>query len=162
VKWLFSLLAGALVLGGGVVGVVAVVNEPGTEKRSVPEPVEPVILIEATGLIGGGSELVHLRDATGHDFDFRVTRSDVEVRDERHNRLIVVDGSARWVVALDSVDEDRLKRALVMAINSRRRQSEASESNAENLPLTYEENRSLMHAEAALERFSHLGKPWPY
>jgi hypothetical protein len=158
------LVAGALVLGGGVVGVVAVVFEPHTQSAPVPEPVAPVLLIEATGLIGGGSKLVHLRDATGHDFDFRLTKSDVEVQDERHNRLILVDGGDRRIVELHSADEDRLKRALIMAINSRRLQEEAADANsdAESERYMFDGDRSLMYAEAALERFAHLGKPWPY
>ncbi len=70
-KWMYVLLAGALVLGGGVVGVLAFFDESPTERISVSEAVEPVMLIEATGLIGGGPRpcICATRPGTNSTFD---------------------------------------------------------------------------------------------
>lgn len=155
-NWLYVLAAGVVISLGSVVVVRGLVDEARSRTMSVPEPVPPVILLEAYRQLGSETKAVHLQDAAGHEFDLRLTMSEEEVHDDRHNRLNWLVGDERRLVDLHSSDERRLKRALRLAIEYRRAHPVLDTASFDAI------DRPLMYAEAALERFGHLGKPWPY
>jgi hypothetical protein len=146
----FMLFASILILAGFAAGVRAFVGKPRPEPIPVPEPVPPVLIVDAFSLPAGGASRVQLRDSAANQYDFRVSKSDVEVFDDRHNRLILLDRRDFRVVEIGSDEEQRLRDALTMAIDHRQEQPDS------------DDDPRLLIARRALERFSHIGKPWPY
>ena len=115
-KPLMGVAALAIIVGT----LIAIFNRPQHEAKPglVPEAISPVMLISAYGMMDGGSKVVHLRDTTGRDFEFKLKRCDVPSPGENCNRLIVFDsktGDSR-LVEVHSIEEQRLKNALTAAL----------------------------------------------
>jgi hypothetical protein len=153
------LLLSLAVVGIAIVATIALNRQRQPPSLPVPEPIAPVELVEAFGLMDGGTKIVRLRDAAGNKFAFCLTHfEDVHGKHRDINNRLFVDAMPPRgrMIELHSVEETRLRQALSLALEN---QTIHPSSDAPNLDDREEWN--VAYAKTTLEWFKTLGEPLP-